>query len=83
MKLGKHLPAFMIGLYKVNITYKKIIKIGIWNDYEILSVHRNNNNNLLLTGDINGKIKLFNYPVLNVKLIINRMIVDLNFGTDM
>lgn len=57
--------------------------LGIWNDYQILSVHRNNKNNLLLTGDINGKIKLFNYPVLNVKLIINRMIVDLNFGMDM
>lgn len=57
--------------------------LGIWNDYQILSVHRNNKNNLLLTGDINGKIKLFNYPVLNVKLIINRMIADLNFGMDM
>jgi len=42
--------------------------IGIWPDYtnskDIISVDRHINNKIIVTGDIYGKIKLFNYPAL-------------------
>ena len=47
--------------------------IGIWPDYtnskDIISVDRHINNKIIVTGDIYGKIKLFNYPALQVLIL--------------